>query len=70
MGVLSEDNSEDSVGTTAGLIHVGGGHSSGIERKSHRSLSSTLTIFGSLPSQVSLPHRALFPQSMRSAMSA
>ena len=29
MAALCEDNGEDGVGTAAGLIHVGGGHSPG-----------------------------------------
>lgn len=31
MAALREDNGEDGVGTAAGLIHVGGGHSPGGE---------------------------------------
>ena len=33
MTALREDNGEDSVGTAAGLIHVGGSHSPGWGRE-------------------------------------
>lgn len=72
MGSLGKDNSKDGMGAAAGLVHVGGSHGSGVERKSQRLPAPQPHNFAPLPSrsQVSPPHLALFPQSMRSAMSA
>lgn len=36
MGALGKDDSKDGMGAAAGLVHVGGSHSSGVERKSQR----------------------------------
>lgn len=70
VAALREDDGEDSMGAAAGLVHVGGGH-----RPGGKGVVTAPGLSPAWPDSLSLrssrwPHRALFPQSMRSAMSA
>lgn len=70
VAALREDDSEDSVRAAAGLVHVGGGH-----RPWGKGVVTAPGLSPAWPDSLSpcssrWPHRALFPQSMRSAMSA
>lgn len=59
MGALGKDDSKDGMGTAAGLVHVGGSHSSGVERKVTGSCPSPWQLC--LPSFL-LPGKAASPR--------